>query len=60
MVNVWFPARSIYGFEMVDAPSATLPGVVNQKFTSNRIDQIPEEFSTTLSQCKHLRFIDGC
>jgi len=60
MVNVWFPARSIYGFEMVDASPATLPGVVNQKFTSNRIDQILREFSSTLPQCKHLRFIDGC
>jgi hypothetical protein len=59
MVNAWFPARSIYGFEMVDAPRDT-SGVVNQIFTSNRIVQIRMEISRALSQCKHLRFIDGC
>ncbi|XIA67364.1 hypothetical protein ACFIOY_17695 [Bradyrhizobium sp. TZ2] len=60
MVNVWFPARSIYGFENGGRAAATLPRVVNQKFTSNRIIQIFKGFSSTLPQCKHLRFIDGC
>jgi hypothetical protein len=34
--------------------------VINRKFTANRIIAIFNEFSATLPQCKHLRFIDGC
>jgi len=62
MVNDRFPARSIYGFEKVDAPIAAglphLPGV-NRKFTANRTIRNFREFSASLAQCKHLRFIDG-
>jgi hypothetical protein len=34
--------------------------VINRKFTPNRMIAIFNEFSATLPQCKHLRFIDGC
>jgi hypothetical protein len=63
MVNDRFPAGSIYGFEMVDARAArTLRAIVviNRKFTPNRINQTFNEFSPTLPQCKHFRFIDSC
>jgi hypothetical protein len=63
MVNDRFRAASIYGFEMVDARAArTLRAmvVINRKFTPNRIIAIFSEFSATLPQCKHFRFIDGC
>jgi hypothetical protein len=33
---------------------------INRKFTPNRMIAIFNEFSATLPQCKHLRFIDGC
>jgi hypothetical protein len=61
MVNDRFPARSIYGFEMVDAPPAHffVFAAINRKFTPNRIIAIFSEFSADLPQCKHLRFIDG-
>jgi hypothetical protein len=63
MVNVWFPARSIYGFEMVAVPPAVLSGAklrINRKFTPNRIIAVFSEFSAILPQWKHLRFIEGC
>jgi hypothetical protein len=63
MVNDRFRAASIYGFEMVDARTArTLRAIVviNRKFTPNRIIAIFIEFSATLPQWKHFRFIDGC
>jgi hypothetical protein len=62
MVNDRFRAASIYGFEMVDARAArTLRAIVgiNRKFTPNRIIAIFSEFSATLPQWKHFRFIDG-
>jgi hypothetical protein len=49
MVNAGFPARSRYGFEMVDAArNAILPpeAGVNRKFTPNQIIRIFGEFST--------------
>jgi hypothetical protein len=63
MVNDRFPARSIYGFEMVDARAALtfrVTVVINRKFTPNRIIPVFRKFSATLPQCKHFRFIDGC
>jgi hypothetical protein len=60
MVNVWFPAALDLWFRNGGRASATSAGVVNQKFTPNRIDQIRREISSALSQSKHLRFIDGC
>jgi hypothetical protein len=62
MVNDRFRAASIYGFEMVDARAArTFHAIVaiNRKFTPNRIIAVFDEFSPTLPQCKHFRFIDG-
>ena len=63
MVNDRFRAASIYGFEIVDARAARnfrAIVVINRKFTPNRIIAIFSEFSATLPQCKHFRFIDGC
>jgi hypothetical protein len=63
MVNDRFPARSIYGFEMVDTPGGPpISGVsaINRKFTPNRTIRVFSEFSPILSQCKYLRFIDDC
>jgi hypothetical protein len=63
MVNDRFRAASIYGFEMVDARAARILRaivVINLKFTPNRIIAIFNEFSATLPQWKHFRFIDGC
>jgi hypothetical protein len=63
MVNDRFPARSNYGFEMVDARAARTfraALVVNRKFTPNRIVAVFRKFSAILPQCKHLRFIEGC
>jgi hypothetical protein len=63
MVNDRFRAGSIYGFEMVDARAARILRaivVINLKFTPNRIIAIFSEFSATLLQWKHFRFIDGC
>ena len=63
MVNVWFPARSIYGFEMVDARARTRSAIcVSSIKNLRRIKSIAifREFSPALPQCKHLRFIDGC
>jgi hypothetical protein len=63
MVNDRFRAASIYGFEMVDALMARTfraMVVINRKFTPNRIITIFSEFSPTLPQCRHFRFIDGC
>jgi hypothetical protein len=63
MVNVGFPEPAGYGFEMVDAASRSGPlrkPAINRKFTPNRINGIFREFSATLAQCIHLRFIDGC
>jgi hypothetical protein len=61
MVNDRFPAPSIYGFEMVDAPITPMFSCslgVNRKFTPNRIIGNFREFPADLAQCKHLRFID--
>jgi hypothetical protein len=61
MVNDRFRAASIYGFEMVDARAARTfraMVVINRKFTPNRIIAIFGEFSATLPQWKHFRFID--
>jgi hypothetical protein len=63
MVNDRFRAASIYGFEMVDARTARISRaivVINRKFTPNRTSAILGEFSATLPQWKHFRFIDGC
>jgi hypothetical protein len=63
MVNDRFRAGPIYGFEMVDARAARILRaivVINPKFTPNRIIAIFSEFSATLPQWKHFRFIDGC
>jgi hypothetical protein len=63
MVNVWFPARSIHGFEMVAGRRAELLGAqarINRIFTPNRIIAIFSKFSAILPQWKHLRFIEGC
>jgi hypothetical protein len=63
MVNARFPARSIYGFEMVDgrtAPTLRAMVAINRKFTPNRMIAIFSEFSATLPQRKNFRFIDGC
>jgi hypothetical protein len=63
MVNARFPARSIYGFEMVDgrtAPGLRVRAAINRKFTPNRMIAIFGEFSPIFPQCKHFRFIDGC
>jgi hypothetical protein len=63
MVNDRFRAASIYGFEMVDARAARILRaivVINRKFTPNRFIAIFSEFSATLPQSKHFRFIDGC
>ena len=48
MVNVWFPERVGYGFEMVDAADVSVPlreAVINRKFTPNQINRIFREFS---------------
>jgi hypothetical protein len=50
MVNVGFPERTGYGFEMVDTPRppAILPKtVINQKFTPNPITRIFRGFSAS-------------
>jgi hypothetical protein len=63
MVNDRFRAASVYGFEMVDARATRIfrvMVVINRKFTPNRNIAIFSEFSATLPQCKHFRFIDGC
>jgi len=62
MVNDRLQAAMIYGFEMVDglmARTSHATVVINRKFTPNRIIAIFGEFSTTLPQWKHFRFIDG-
>jgi len=63
MVNGGFPQALIYGFEMVDAPRPVrlcAAVAINRIFTPNQIIRIFSEFSSSLPQCKHLRFIDGC
>jgi hypothetical protein len=53
MVNDRFPARPIYGFEMVDVPLATdfaAFSTINRKFTPNRIFEIFCKFSPNLVQ----------
>jgi hypothetical protein len=63
MVNDRFRAASSYGFEMVDARAVrTFRAIVviNRKFTPNRIIAVLDEFSPTLPQWKHFRFIDDC
>jgi len=63
MVNVRFPERVGYGFEMVDAADVSVPlreAVINRKFTPNRMNRIFCKFSPLWPQCEHLRFIDGC
>jgi hypothetical protein len=62
MVNGGFPQPPIYGFEMVDTarPAHMRPAAfINRKFTPNQINRIFSDFSPSLPQCKHLRFIDG-
>jgi hypothetical protein len=62
MVNDRLQAAMIYGFEMVDglmARTIRATVVINRKFTPNRIIAIFGEFSATLPQWKHFRFIDG-
>jgi hypothetical protein len=49
MVNAEFPQRTGYGFEMVDAPAASVffrKGAINRKFTPNPINRIVGKFST--------------
>jgi hypothetical protein len=49
MVNDRFPARSIYGFEMVDAPIEPhflVIADINRKFTPNQIIRIFGEFTS--------------
>ena len=53
MVNDKFPARTIYGFEIVDGCQRRLFSAriaVNRKFTPNRINEIFCEFSPNLLQ----------
>jgi hypothetical protein len=48
MVNVRFPERVGYGFEMVDVASVSVPlreAVINRKFTPNLINRIFRNFS---------------
>jgi hypothetical protein len=48
MVNVRFPERVGYGFEMVDAADVSVPlreAVINRKFTPNLINRIFCKFS---------------
>jgi hypothetical protein len=48
MVNVRFPERVGYGFEMVDATGVSVPlreAVINPKFTSNPMKRIFRKFS---------------
>jgi hypothetical protein len=48
MVNVGFPERTGYGFEMVDAPGASPLSpktIINRKFTPNQINRIFRKFS---------------
>jgi hypothetical protein len=48
MVNAGFPERTGYGFEMVDAPGASVlsrKAGINRKFTPNQINRIFREFS---------------
>jgi hypothetical protein len=48
MVNAGFPARSRYGFEMVDGhfgPSFCEKAAINRKFTPNPISRIYRKFS---------------
>ena len=48
MVNVRFPERVGYGFEMVDAADVSVPlreAVINRKFTPNLINRIFRNFS---------------
>jgi hypothetical protein len=48
MVNDGFPRGRAYGFEMVDAPGASLrptKGRINRKFTPNQINRIFRGFS---------------
>ncbi|MCA6116209.1 hypothetical protein J6524_15085 [Bradyrhizobium sp. WSM 1738] len=52
-MNEEFPARTIYGFEMVDAlpmPAFHALSVINRKFTPNRIFEILGKFSPNLVQ----------
>jgi hypothetical protein len=49
MVNDRFPRRRAYGFEMVDAPCASLRPAkarINRKFTPNQISRIFRSFSS--------------
>jgi hypothetical protein len=53
MVNDRFPARLIYGFEMVDAPPTAgfaASSIINRKFTPNRIFVVFCKFSPNLVQ----------
>jgi hypothetical protein len=59
MVNDRFPAQSIYGFEMVDAPGGPRFAVFPSSIENLRRIE-PFEFSAKLSQCKYLQFIDDC
>jgi hypothetical protein len=48
MVNVRFPERVGYGFEMVDVAGASVPlreAVINRKFTPNPMNRIFRKFS---------------
>jgi hypothetical protein len=48
MVNVRFPERAGYGFEMVDVAGVSVPlreAVINRKFTSNLMNRIFRKFS---------------
>jgi hypothetical protein len=48
MVNVRFPERVGYGFEMVDAADVSVPlreAAINRKFTPNQISRIFRRFS---------------
>jgi hypothetical protein len=63
MVNGRFPNATIYGFEMVTAERTADRGIadaINRKFTPNQIRRIYRDFSASLLQCKHFRFIDRC
>jgi hypothetical protein len=48
MVNVGFPDRSRYGFEMVDAAGTadfSAQSAINRKFTPNQIIRVFRKFS---------------
>jgi hypothetical protein len=53
-IDLWFRngGRADYAHFFVFAD-------INRKFTPNRIIRNFSEFSPSLAQCKHLRFIDG-